>query len=107
MHLPKTTSAADIRNEKRKVMESLRPLQKEDVGSQVVRGQYSPGEMNHEPVVGYREEPGIDSSSVNDTFVSARLWIDDDFWGGVPFYIRTGKRMKEKSTRIVIELKNQ
>lgn len=106
MHLPKTTSAADIRNEKRKVMESLRPLQKEDVGSQVVCGQYSAGEMNHEPVVGYREEPGIDSSSVNDTFVSARLWIDDDFWGGVPFYIRTGKRMKEKSTRIVIEFKN-
>ncbi|MDM5214668.1 glucose-6-phosphate dehydrogenase [Peribacillus sp. NJ4] len=106
MHLPKTTSAADIRNEKRKVMESLRPLQKEDVGSQVVRGQYSAGEMNHEPVVGYREEPGIDSSSVNDTFVSARLWIDNDFWGGVPFYIRTGKRMKEKSTRIVIEFKN-
>lgn len=79
MHLPKTTCAADIRNEKRKVMESLRPLQKEDVGSQVVRGQYSAGEMNHEPVVGYREEPGIDSSSVNDTFVSPRLWIDDDF----------------------------
>ncbi|WP_144529289.1 glucose-6-phosphate dehydrogenase [Peribacillus simplex] len=106
MHLPKATSAADIRNEKRKVMESLRPLQKEDVGSQVVRGQYSAGEMNHEPVVGYREEPGVDSSSVNDTFVAARLWIDNDFWGGVPFYIRTGKRMKEKSTRIVIEFKN-
>lgn len=55
MHVPKTISAADIRNEKRKVMESLRPLQKEDVGSQVVRGQYGAGETNHEPVVGYRE----------------------------------------------------
>ncbi|MGX6443587.1 glucose-6-phosphate dehydrogenase [Neobacillus sp. K501] len=106
MHLPKTISAADIRNEKRKVMESLRPLQKEDVGSQVVRGQYGAGETNHEPVVEYREEPGVDSSSVNDTFVAARLWIDNDFWRGVPFYIRTGKRMKEKSTRIIIEFKN-
>ena len=43
---------------------------------------------------------------LNDTFVAARLWIDDDFWRGVPFYIRTGKRMTEKSTRIVIEFKN-
>lgn len=106
MHVPKTISAADIRNEKRKVMESLRSLQKEDVGSQVVRGQYGAGETNHEPVVGYREEPGVDSFSVNDTFVAARLWIDNDFWRGVPFYIRTGKRMKEKSTRIIIEFKN-
>lgn len=106
MHLPKTISAADIRNEKRKVMESLRSLQKEDVGSQVVSGQYGAGETNHEPVVGYREEPGVDSFSVNDTFVAARLWIDNDFWRGVPFYIRTGKRMKEKSTRIIIEFKN-
>lgn len=106
MHVPKTISAADIRNEKRKVMESLRPLQKEDVGSQVVRGQYGAGETNHEPVVGYREEPGVDSPSVNDTFVAARLWIDNHFWRGVPFYIRTGKRMKEKSTRIIIEFKN-
>lgn len=106
MHLPKTTSAADIRNEKRKVMESLRRFEKEEAGSQVVRGQYIAGEMNHNPVVGYREEPGVESSSVNDTFVAARLWIDNDFWRGVPFYIRTGKRMKEKSTRIVIEFKN-
>ena len=43
---------------------------------------------------------------MNDTFIAARLWIDDSFWSGVPFYIRTGKRMKEKSTRIVIEFKN-
>ena len=43
---------------------------------------------------------------MNDTFIAARLWIDDPFWSGVPFYIRTGKRMKEKSTRIVIEFKS-
>ena len=57
-------------------------------------------------VVAYKEEPGVNPSSKTDTFVAARLWIDNPFWTGVPFYIRTGKRMKEKSTRIVIEFKN-
>ncbi|MEK5325527.1 glucose-6-phosphate dehydrogenase [Aeribacillus sp. FSL M8-0254] len=106
MHLPKRISAKDIRDEKRKIIESLRPLQKEEVGLHVVRGQYGPGEIFGKPVVGYKEEPGIAASSTTDTFVAARLWIDDEFWSGVPFYLRTGKRMKEKSTRIVIEFKN-
>jgi len=106
MHLPKQISAKDIRNEKRKVMESLRPLQKNTVGIHVVRGQYGSGEINGTPVVRYLEEPGVDASSKNDTFVAARLWIDNSFWDGVPFYIRTGKRMTEKLTRIVIEFKN-
>ena len=60
--------------------------------------------MNH--VVAYREENGVDVSSQNDTFIAARLWIDNPFWDGVPFYIRTGKRMAEKATKIVIEFKN-
>jgi glucose-6-phosphate 1-dehydrogenase len=106
MHLPKRLSAIDIRNEKRKVMESLRPLQKKNVGYHVVRGQYGQGEIKGQPVIEYIEEPGVNASSTNDTFVAARLWIDNAFWDGVPFYIRTGKRMKEKSTRIVIEYKN-
>ena len=106
MHLPKQVSAKDIREEKRKVMESLRPLTKEDVGLHVVRGQYSSGEIHGQPVVGYINESGIEAYSRNDTFVAARLWIDNPFWDGVPFYIRTGKRMKEKSTRIVIEFKD-
>jgi glucose-6-phosphate 1-dehydrogenase len=106
MQMPKQVSANDIRNEKRKVMESLRPLQKEEVVKHVVRGQYGPGDIHGEPAVGYTEEPGVNASSTNDTFVAARLWIDNDFWSGVPFYIRTGKRMREKSTRIVIEFKN-
>lgn len=87
-------------------MQSLRPLHKDSVGIHVVRGQYGPGEINGTPVPGYLEEPNIDISSKNDTFVAARLWIDDSIWDGVPFYIRTGKRMSEKSTKIVIEFKN-
>lgn len=106
MNLPKEMTANDVRSEKRKVLDALRPLTKEEVGVNVVRGQYISGEINGNNVPSYRQEPGIDFSSQNDTFVSARLWIDNDFWKGIPFYIRTGKRMKEKSTRIVFEFKN-
>ena len=106
MHLPEKINASEIRNEKRKVMEALRTVKKEEVQSHIIRGQYISGEINDQSVVGYKEEPGVNSSSKTDTFVAARLWIDNPFWAKVPFYIRTGKRMKEKSTRIVIEFKN-
>ncbi|MEH7415560.1 glucose-6-phosphate dehydrogenase [Neobacillus drentensis] len=106
MNLPYKVNAAEIRNEKRKVMEALRPISKEDVHLHIVRGQYATGEVDGKSVAGYREEPGVNPSSQTDTFVAGRLWIDNPFWSGVPFYIRTGKRMKEKSTRIVIEFKN-
>jgi glucose-6-phosphate 1-dehydrogenase len=106
MSLPKKLSASEIRNEKRKVMEALRPVKKEEVQSHIVRGQYISGEINGQPGAGYKDEPGVDPTSKTDTFVAARLWIDNPFWTGVPFYIRTGKRMKEKATRIVIEFKN-
>jgi glucose-6-phosphate 1-dehydrogenase len=106
MHLPEKINASEIRNEKRKVMEALRTVRKEEVQSHIIRGQYISGEINDQSVVGYKEEPGVNSSSKTDTFVAARLWIDNPFWAKVPFYIRTGKRMKEKSTRIVIEFKN-
>ncbi|WP_026583169.1 glucose-6-phosphate dehydrogenase [Bacillus sp. J33] len=106
MHLPKRISANDIRNEKRKVLEALRPLQRDTVGVHVIRGQYGVGEINGHPAAAYKEEPGVDASSQNDTFIAARLWVDNSFWDGVPFYIRTGKRMAEKATKIVIEFKN-
>ena len=106
MHLPKSISPDEIRNEKRKVIESVRPLKKENVNLDVIRGQYSAGEIKGKPVVGYTNELGVEASSQNDTFVAARLWIDNPYWQGVPFYIRTGKRMAKKSTRIVVEFKN-
>jgi glucose-6-phosphate 1-dehydrogenase len=107
MDTPKEINATEIRREKRKVMESLRSINKEDVHYDIVRGQYISGEVNGQKVPSYKEEPGVASGSNTDTFVAARLWIDHPSWTGVPFYIRTGKRMKEKSTRIVIEFKNQ
>jgi glucose-6-phosphate 1-dehydrogenase len=105
MHLPEKGTPKEISSEKIRIMESLRPPRKEDVVTNVIRGQYGPGEILGTRVVGYIDEPGIATSSTNDTFIAARLWLDDSFWQGVPFYIRTGKRMKEKSTRIVIEFK--
>lgn len=105
MQLPKQSSAEEVRFKKKKVLESLRPLQKEDVPYNVVRGRYAAGQIQGKPVAGYTDEPGVAAGSRNDTFIAARLWIDDYFWNEVPFYIRTGKRMKEKSTRIVIEFK--
>jgi glucose-6-phosphate 1-dehydrogenase len=106
MHIPTPSNAKQVREEKIKIMEHLRPLQKETIDLHIVRGQYDSGEIRGKSVVGYKEEPGINPCSLNDTFVAARLWIDHYLWRGVPFYIRTGKRMKKKSTRIVIEFKN-
>lgn len=105
MRLPRKSDATEVRMKKRNVMESLRPLDKETIASNVIRGQYTEGEIQGKPVPGYTVEPGVPANSKNDTFIALRLWIDNYFWSDVPFYIRTGKRMKEKSTRIVIEFK--
>ncbi|MBB6638494.1 glucose-6-phosphate dehydrogenase [Cohnella thailandensis] len=106
MRRPSQITAKNIREEKRKIIEALRPVAKESAGLSVVRGQYAAGEMGGKSVPGYLDEPGIGAESKNDTFVAARLWIDHPDWEGVPFYLRTGKRMAAKSTRIVVEFKN-
>ncbi|MDE5054965.1 glucose-6-phosphate dehydrogenase [Niallia taxi] len=106
MQTPEKVGQDQIREQKRKVMEALRPVNGQDIYENIVRGQYSSGEVNGQASVGYRDEPNIKENSSTDTFIAARLWIDNDLWEGVPFYIRTGKKMKEKSTRIVIEFKD-
>lgn len=106
VHLPDDNASADVHVKKKKVMEALKPLQKQDVSVNVIRGQYKAGTVKGNPVVGYADESGIAHTSMNDTFIAARLWIEDSVWRGVPFYIRTGKRLKEKSTRVVVEFKD-
>lgn len=104
-HLPKGDDSEQVRSKKKHVMQSLEPLLRQDVATQVVRGQYTSGTIQGKPVVGYKDEAGIPQESQNDTFIAAKLQIEDDFWRGIPIYIRTGKRMKEKATRIVIEFR--
>jgi glucose-6-phosphate 1-dehydrogenase len=95
----------DIRNEKIKVLRALRPVTAEQVDEYFVRGQYGAGIANDSEVIGYREEKNVDPNSNTETFVSGKLMIDNFRWAGVPFYIRTGKRMKQKSTKIVVQFK--
>ncbi|THF84652.1 glucose-6-phosphate dehydrogenase [Cohnella fermenti] len=105
IHLPSDSTSEDVRAKKKGVMEALVPLQAETVASRIIRGQYKDGAIKGEPVVAYTAEPGIPADTRNDTFIAGKLEIDNYFWRGVPVYIRTGKRLKEKSTRIVIEFK--
>lgn len=107
VHFPHDRSTEHIRHQKKKVMEALEPLQHHEIAANVIRGQYEAGTVQGNPVVGYTSEPGIAPVSMNDTFVAARLQINDPYWQGIPFYIRTGKRTNEKSTRIVVEFEPQ
>lgn len=105
IHLPSNSGSESVRAKKKEIVEALVPIQAGDIASKVVRGQYTAGSINGKPVPAYTAEPGIEEGSRNDTFIAAKLEIDNYFWRGVPIYIRTGKRLKEKVTRIVIEFK--
>lgn len=105
MEPPSRLKTEAIRDEKVKVLRSLRRFTAEEVKENVIRGQYGAGENQGKPVVAYREEPGVKPDSTTETFVAAKLYIDNFRWAGVPFYIRTGKRMERKSTEIVVEFK--
>jgi len=90
-----------------KVLRSLRVFKdSDDVGSHVVRGQYAAGEMKGKPVPAYRNEEGVPSDSMTETYFAARVFVDNFRWAGVPFYIRTGKRLPVKTTEVVVEFKN-
>jgi glucose-6-phosphate 1-dehydrogenase len=100
---PPATGAADaMRDEKLKVLRALRPLTGRDVLQKTVRGQYKAGASGGKPVVGYLEEKDVPKDSTTETFVALRAEIDSWRWAGVPFYLRTGKRLQEKQAEIVI-----
>ena len=104
MEPPHKLNAKSIRAEKLKVLEALRPLRGEDVAKHTVRGQYVAGSYEGELVPGYLEELGSPNSNT-ETFVALRTYIDNWRWSRVPFYLRTGKRMKERYAEIVIQFK--
>jgi glucose-6-phosphate 1-dehydrogenase len=105
MESPNSFAADAVRNEKTKVLESIHPLDYEDVRRNVVRGQYAEGHINGVPVQGYREEPGVGPHSMAETFVALQLEIDNWRWAGVPFFLRTGKRITRRTTEIAIQFK--
>ncbi len=105
MDPPISLNIDDIREEKIKVLKSLRKVEKKDINKYFVRGQYDEGTAEGEDVPGYREETDVNSVSNTPTFIAARLFIDNFRWAGVPFYVRTGKRMRNKETKIVVEFK--
>lgn len=107
LHHPEKLSAKQIEEKKSAIMEALRPVDEGNIQQDVVRGQYEAGEVDAQSVVGYQEEDGVEEGSNNDTYFAARLYIDNEYWKGIPFYIRTGKRLAQKSTRIIIEFKNE
>jgi glucose-6-phosphate 1-dehydrogenase len=105
MEPPSDFDADKVRDEKVKVIESIRPPAAEDVPSMAVRGQYGPGVVGGEPVPGYLEEPGVPKDSRTETYAALRLEVSNWRWAGVPFYLRTGKRLARKVTEIAIQLK--
>jgi glucose-6-phosphate 1-dehydrogenase len=94
-----------VRNEKLKVLQSIRPFDLEMVAQSVVRGQYSGGNVGNKSVPSYREEQNVNPQSRTETFVAAKLLIDNWRWANVPFYLRTGKRLAKRTTEIVIQFK--
>lgn len=107
MEPPATLHPEAVRDEKVKVLQSLRLYKDaEDVRKHVVRGQYTAGVMNGKPVKGYTEEDKVPADSKTETYFAAKIFVDNFRWAGVPFYVRTGKRLPAKTTEVVVEFKN-
>jgi glucose-6-phosphate 1-dehydrogenase len=105
MESPVSFHADAVRNEQAKVLHSIQPLNSADVLQRSVRGQYGLGNLGGENVPGYRSEPGVAPESRTETFVALKLNIDNWRWAGVPFYLRTGKRLTKRYTEIAIQFK--
>jgi glucose-6-phosphate 1-dehydrogenase len=106
MEPPVNLSAKEIRDEKVKVLQALRPFTEEDFKTSIVRGQYGSGFVNGEPVIGYREEANVNPKSNVETFAALRLFIDNWRWSDVPFYLRSGKRLPKRASEIAIYFKH-
>ena len=105
MEPPSSLDPDAIRNEILKVFQSLQPIREEEVPLQVVRGQYTPSLIRGECVAGYRHEKGVAVNSRTETYVAIKFYINNWRWGGVPFYIRSGKRLPTMVTEVVIHFK--
>ena len=105
MEPPINSHADAIRDEKLKVLRSLKPWTAESLSQHAIRGQYTAGQIGGEAVPGYRDEPGVDPHTGTETFVALRAEIANWRWAGVPFYIRTGKRLAARDAHIVVNFR--
>jgi len=105
MEPPSSLDSEEIRNETLKVFHSLRPIKESQVKSVAIRGQYVASRIKGESIPGYRDEKGVDPDSKTETYAALKFYVDNWRWGGVPFYMRTGKRLPTKVTEIVIHFK--
>jgi glucose-6-phosphate 1-dehydrogenase len=105
MEPPISFDADEVRNKQAEVLHAIQPLAPEDVLTNMVRGQYGEGHIDGGHVVGYRQEPDVSPDSNTETFVALKLQIDNWRWAGVPFYLRTGKRLAKRTTEIVIQFR--
>jgi glucose-6-phosphate 1-dehydrogenase len=105
MEPPINAHADAIRDEKLKVLRSLKPWTAESLSQHAVRGQYGAGSIDGVAVPAYRSEPGVDPDSSTETFVALRTEIANWRWAGVPFYIRTGKRLADRDAHIVVNFR--
>jgi len=105
MEPPASMEAESLRDEKVKVLKSVRPIPPSAVHSQAFRAQYGPGKVDGHKIKGYLEEEGVPPDSVTETYAALKLYIDNWRWRGVPFYLRTGKRMAENVSNIMIRFR--
>ncbi len=105
MEAPVSFNADEIRNKKVDILNAIRKISKEEVHASAVRGQYSEGWMKGEKIPGYQQEKNVAPESPIDTFAAVKFYVDTWRWQDVPFYVRTGKRMHEKSTIISVQFK--
>ncbi|HTE33838.1 MAG TPA: glucose-6-phosphate dehydrogenase [Chryseolinea sp.] len=106
MEPPVSFQADEVRNRKVDVLRAMRKFRPEDIQKNAVRGQYSKGWIEGKEVPGYREEEGVDKQSNTETFAAIKFFVDNWRWHGVPFYLRTGKRLHQSSSVITIEFRD-
>jgi glucose-6-phosphate 1-dehydrogenase len=105
MEPPATFAADHVRDERTKVLQAVHPIRADDADQVAVRAQYERGTILGKPVPGYREEPGVAAGSTTETYAAVRLALDNWRWAGVPFYLRSGKRLARRLTEIAIQFR--
>ena len=105
MEPPVAFDADSVREQKVQVLRSMHPMSVDEVARRTIRGQYGPGVVDGKRVRGYREEPGVSPTSITETYAAVEFYVDNWRWAGVPFYVRTGKRLENSATNVRVHFK--